>query len=140
MTLAYPPLLWFAPCRVSLPALRIYLRRTRSSALSSPLFISLHLDISFPSRISLVFPPSSSLPLPRHRVTSQHGSSCSLPLSASALVLFLVYFSHPRTVEMQFASELLLLPPSPSRLPRATIGIEIVHLAKIVVRAGRKFY
>jgi len=27
------------------------------------------------------------------------------------LVLFLVYFSHPQTVEMQFASELLLLPP-----------------------------
>lgn len=34
-------------------------------------------------------------------------------LAASSLVLFLVYFSHPRTVEMQFASELLLPPSQP---------------------------
>jgi len=74
-----------------------------SSVLSSlSLFAPFHHDI--PS-------PLASLDLVIEQPHS--GGFRSLPLSpASTFVLFLVYFSHPRTVEMQFASELLLLPPS----------------------------
>lgn len=88
---------------VALPALRVHLWPTRSSVLSSLLlFAPFHHNI--PS-------PLTSLDLVIEQPRS--GGFRSLPLSpASTFVLFLVYFSHPRTVEMQFASELLLLPPS----------------------------
>lgn len=83
--------------------------------------------LSWPYRLSAstfsqsVYPPSLlflSAHSTLHLDTSSPPASPSsriLPSSPSApacFVLFLVYFSHPRTVEMQFASELLLLPPS----------------------------
>lgn len=125
MTLAYLPPLRLAPCRDT--ALRIHLRPTRSSALSSP-SLSLFLPLSLPPfHLDIPSPPPSL----RHRaaslrwisLASSSFSSSSTSFSSSILpparslarsiVLFLVYFSHPRTVEMQFASELLLPPSQP---------------------------
>lgn len=78
-------------------------QRARPPSPPSPSLVPFHHDIPSP----LAFPPTSS-----SGSLAPVGFARFLFLSASTLVLFLVYFSHPRTVEMQFASELLLLPPS----------------------------
>lgn len=128
MTFAYLPLLRLAPCCDA--TLRIHLQPTLSSALSTPslsLCLSFYFPLSLlPFHLDIPSPPSSL----RHRVATLRWVLVRLflllillllrllllllfYLAASSLVLFLVYFSHPRTVEMQFASELLLPPSQP---------------------------
>lgn len=108
--------------------------RPPSPLLSSPLVTPLHLDISFPSRISLIFPSP-----PHHRV-SQRGGFRSLPLLPPARSFYFSFIFPTRE-----PSRCNLHPSCcccccrrPSRLPRATIGVEACDSPGKIVVSGKK--
>lgn len=135
MTLAYPPLLWFAPCRgptgsPHLPSTNAFVRLL----LSSPLVTPLHLDISFPSRISLIFPSP-----PHHRAASQRGGFRSLPLLPPARSFYFSFiFPTREPSRCNLHPSCCCCCRRPSRLPRATIGVEACDSPGKIVVSGKK--
>lgn len=131
MTLAYPPLLWFAPCRgptgsPHLPSTNAFVRPLLPSFHSTPPWYFLPLP-HFPG---LPSPPPSASPSSSSLATRRVSLASSLlPPARSFYFSFIFPTREPSRCNLH-PSCCCCCCRRPSRLPRATIGVEIVRLAR----------
>lgn len=134
MTLAYPPLLWFAPCRgptgsPHLPSTNAFIRPLLSPCHSTPPWYFLPLPL-FPD---LPFPSPSSSSLATRRV-----SLASSPSASSRSFYFSFIFPTREPSRCNLHPSCCCCCRRPSRLPRATIGVEACDSPRKILVSGKK--